>query len=160
MAHPLKTLLLAAAALAVAGSAYASTLDYSYSLSGGGSLELLVDSASIKSGFGTVFPQSGLLGLTLNIDGMTFHASDDASSPSFPLATIAQNGISFLSFFPQNFDFEGLGVGLGPDAFAFSFTDLNTGDLVTSGTALLPEPGTVAMLAAGVLGLGWLRRRA
>jgi hypothetical protein len=159
MANPLQTLLLAAAALAVGVAADASPLDFKYSLSGGGSLELLVDSASIKKGFGTVFPQSGLLGLTLDIDGMTFHASDDANSPSFPLTTFVQNGVSFISFFPQNFDFEGSGLGLGPNEFAFSFTDLNTGDLVTSGTALLPEPGTVAMLAAGMLGVGWARRR-
>lgn len=168
MARTLNALALAAALALSAGAAHAAPVAFAYDLQPG-RLAFTVDSAAITpAGFATAAPGQGLLDLTLNIAGQSFLANADQFFPSQPVVTLVGRALSFAAFSPLGaggvaYDFTASGTA-NPARFDYTFTGSNGVSLAGVGTvassAAVPEPASLGMLAAGMLGLAYVRRRA
>lgn len=167
MAHPLKAFTLAATLALASGAAHSAPTSYAYNLQPG-ELDFTIDSTALNAqGYGTVNSTQGLLALTLRIAGQTFQAASDAFYPTQPYVTLVNSGLSFAVFAPVNaagtsYNFYA-SVGTSPNAFAYTFTGSDNSSISGTGTLMasaVPEPATVTLLAAGLLGVMVLRRRA
>lgn len=158
------------------------TIDYSLSSLGGSSYRydyLITNDGSLGSGvsvklFDIAFDTALYDELTLLIATPSSFNSDWyeqilASAPGSPafydVSVIAPNNgiIDSLGGFAVTFNW--LGTTAGPGAQAFSVYDLDTFDLLEEGMTRpegiqpVPEPGTIVLLGAGLVGLAVIKRR-
>lgn len=156
----------AAAAFLAAGAAQAAPVSYAYRLQPG-ELDFTIESTALNAqGYGTVDPAAGLLGLTLNLGGQTFQASDDPLYPTFPDLTLVNSALSFASYAPTvggvSYSFFATAPSTAGGAFDYMFTS-STGTSLSGtgvGGAVVPEPASAGLLAAGMVGVLLRRRRA
>jgi len=102
-----------------------------------------------RSGAGTsnIVVQSSFDGFSANL-----FASNDMNNttfaPSFGVSLSGSNSVEFRLY----------GWNAGAAAGVTRFRDLTGNDLAVQGT-VIPEPGTMALMGLGLLGLGYLRRK-
>ena len=162
MTRHLKAFALAASLAIVAGAAQSAPISYAYNLQPG-ELDFTINSTALNAqGFGTVDPGNGLLSLTLSIGGQVFQAASDLFFPTQPYITLLNSALSFAVFSPVNgagtsYNFYATG-GANRTMFDFSFIGSDGTALTGTGT-LIPEPATMTVLVAGMLGIALMRRR-
>jgi hypothetical protein len=153
------------AALALSMPAYASPITYDLTLeqTGGnitasGTGDFTINGPVSLTGFDAFDEALGnLTALDFTIAGNSFNLSDD------PGAAVLFSSGSLIVVAYAGTDDPSLQIALGTGNLAFNYLDSANGDnsfgLIEYALAPVPEPGTLAVLASGLLGIGFFFRR-
>lgn len=138
------------------------SLTYASGATFDGTLVLSNDFSSVLSLDGT------LTGYDPNTYGFAGNCCTDPISVAFPfnyapydglgsnifVTTVPDAGFNFLDF---GYSFDSSGIALNPGGVEGGYNNIDYTDAVV--TAAVPEPGTLALLAVGLLGLAVTHRR-